>query len=118
VYEEDDLVGNAQRLGPVMTGLMSDLAARHPSVGAHRNIGLFGIVELTRDQKTKEPLAPFGGSSAEMKRLGTLFREAGLYTFTRWHTFFTNPPLCITEAQLREGFAIIDSALTEIDAML
>jgi taurine--2-oxoglutarate transaminase len=53
-----------------------------------------------------------------MKRLGTLFREAGLYTFTRWHTFFTNPPLCITEAQLREGFAIVDAALTEIDGML
>jgi taurine--2-oxoglutarate transaminase len=118
VYEEDDLIGNARRLGPVMTGLSRDLAAKHPSVGAHRNIGLFGIIELTRDQKTKEPLAPFGGTSDAMKRLGKLFREAGLYTFTRWHTFFTNPPLCITEAQLREGFAIIDSGLTEIDAML
>src|SRR6185436_8391757 len=35
VYEEDDLIGNAQRLGPVMTGLLRDLAAKHPSVGAH-----------------------------------------------------------------------------------
>jgi taurine--2-oxoglutarate transaminase len=114
VYEEDDLIGNAKRLGPVMTDLLTDLARRHPTVGAHRNIGLFGIVELVRDQKTKTPLAPFGGTSPEMKKLGALFRELGLYTFTRWHNFFTNPPLCISEAELREGFGIIDTALTRL----
>ena len=47
-----------------------------------------------------------------MKKLGALFRELGLYTFTRWHNFFTNPPLCITEAELKEGFGLIDTALT------
>jgi taurine--2-oxoglutarate transaminase len=29
---------------------------------------------------------------------------------------FTNPPLCITEEQLREGFAILDSALEVTDS--
>jgi len=115
VYEEDDLVGNARRLGPVMTALLKDLAGRHPLVGAHRNIGLFGIVELVRDQKTKEPLAPFGGTSDEMRRLSQIFRDKGLYTFTRWHSFFANPPLCITEAELREGFGIVDAALAELE---
>jgi taurine--2-oxoglutarate transaminase len=118
VYEDDDLIGNARRLGPVMRGLLEDLARRHRSVGAYRNIGLFGIVELMRNPATKEPLAPFNATSPEMKRLGQLFREKGLYTFTRWHYFFTNPPLCITEAELREGFGIIDAALTEIDALI
>jgi taurine---2-oxoglutarate transaminase len=118
VYEEDDLIGNARRLGPVMTGLLQDLAARHPTVGAHRNIGLFGIVELVRDRKTKTPLAPFGGNSAEMKQLSQLFRDEGLYTFTRWHTFFTNPPLSITEAELGEGFGMIDRALTKLESTL
>ena len=78
-------------------------------------MGLFGIVELVRDRKTKEPLAPFGGSSEEMRRLSKLFREEGLYTFTRWHTFFTNPPLSITEAELREGFTLIDRALSKLE---
>jgi taurine--2-oxoglutarate transaminase len=118
VYEEDDLIGNARRLGPVMTDLLTDLARRHPVVGAHRNIGLFGIVELVRDQKTKAPLAPFGGTSPEMKRLGALFRELGLYTFVRWHNFFTNPPLCITEEELREAFGLIDQALTQLETSL
>jgi taurine---2-oxoglutarate transaminase len=115
VYEEDDLVGNASRLGPMMTDLMTDLARRHPLVGAHRNIGLFGIVELVRDRHTKTPLAPFGGTSPEMKRLGALFRELGLYTFVRWHNFFTNPPLCISESELKEGFGLIDTALARLE---
>ena len=114
VYEEDDLIGNAKRLGPVMTGLLHDLARRHPTVGAHRNLGLFGIVELVRPG-TKTPLAAFGTTSPETRRVSQLFRELGLYTFVRWHNFFTNPPLCITDAELREGFGIIDSALTRLE---
>jgi taurine--2-oxoglutarate transaminase len=118
VYEEDDLVGNARRLGPVMEGLLRDLAGKHSLVGAHRNLGLFGIVELVRDRASRTPLAPFGGTSDEMKRLSALFRELGLYTFTRWHTFFTNPPLCISEAELREGFEIIDTALAKVESSM
>ncbi len=112
VYEDDDLIGNARRIGPVMTQLLEELAAKHPCIGVHRSLGLFGMVELVRDQRTKEPLAPFGQTSAETRRFGALLREEGLYTFVRWHTFFTNPPLCVTEEQLREGFAMIDRALT------
>jgi len=41
-----------------------------------------------------------------------------LYTFFRWHSFFTNPPLVITDAELREGFAIIDRGLTLVDSRL
>ena len=118
VYEEDDLVGNARRLGPVMEELLRGLAGKHPIIGAHRNLGLFGIVELVRDRASRTPLAPFGGTSDEMKRLSALFRELGLYTFTRWHTFFTNPPLCITEGELREGFEIIDTALATVESSM
>jgi taurine--2-oxoglutarate transaminase len=115
VYEQDHLIENARRMGRVMSGLLADLEARHPSVGAVRSIGLFGVVELVRDRKTRVPMAPFNGTSPEMKALGQEFRENGLYTFVRWNTFFTNPPLSITEAELREGFAIIDRALATTD---
>jgi taurine--2-oxoglutarate transaminase len=102
-------------MGVVMRGLLEDLKARHPSVGATRNLGLFGIVELVRDRKTLEPLAPFNGTSPEMQALGKHFRQEGLYTFVRWNTFFANPPLCITEAELQEAFAIIDKGLEITD---
>jgi taurine--2-oxoglutarate transaminase len=98
-----------------MKALLADLARKHPSVGAARSIGLFGLVELVRDRAKKTPLAPFNGTSAEMAALGKFFRQEGLYTFVRWHTFFTNPPLCITEAEMREAFAIIDCGLEITD---
>src|SRR5439155_6898010 len=94
---------------------LADLARRHPSIGAVRSIGLFGIVELVRNRETREPLAPFNGTSAEMAALGRFFRQEGLYTMVRWNSFYTNPPLSITETELREGFAIIDKALTIVD---
>jgi taurine--2-oxoglutarate transaminase len=115
VYEEDKLIENARRMGTVMRGLMEDLESKHPSVGTTRNIGLFGIFELVRNRETREPMAPFNGSSPEMQALGKFFRQEGLYTVVRWNTFFTNPPLCITEAELREAFAIIDKGLEITD---
>ncbi len=118
VYEEDGLIARAKRMGALMATLLADLAARHPSVGAVRSIGLFGIVELIRDRATREPMAAFNGSSPEMVALSKFFRQEGLYTFVRWNTFFTNPPLCISEEQLRDGFAIIDRALAITDAAL
>jgi taurine--2-oxoglutarate transaminase len=115
VYEEDHLIENARRMGALMADLMTDLALRHPSVGAVRSIGLFGLVELVRDRAKQMPLAPFNGTSDEMAALGRFFRQEGLYTFVRWNTFFTNPPLCITEDQLREAFQIIDRGLAITD---
>ncbi len=118
VYEEEGLIERAAQLGEVMTGHLDRLAERHPSVGAVRNIGLFGIVELVRDRETMEPMAPFNGTSDEMVALGKRFREEGLYTFVRWNYFFTNPPLTVSEEEMAEGFAIIDRALELTDAAI
>jgi taurine--2-oxoglutarate transaminase len=116
VYEEDKLIENARKMGAIMKSLSADLLKKHRSVGAVRSIGLFGIVELVRSRKTRQPMAPFNGTSDEMVALGKFFRENGLYTLVRWNTFFTNPPLCINEQQMREAFAIIDRGLEITDA--
>ena len=106
------MIGNAARLGPVMQRPARGARRRsHPSVGTVRNIGLFGVLELVRDRETMEPMAPFNGTRHEMKALDAHLRDDGLYTMFRWNQIFTNPPLCITEEQLGEGFAIIDRAL-------
>ena len=115
VFEEDKLVERARVTGTLMAELLADLKAKHPSVGAVRSIGLFGIVELVRNAATREPMAPFKGTSPEMAALGAFFRQEGLYTFVRWNTFFANPPLSITDAELRDGFAIIDRGLATTD---
>ena len=115
VIEEDGLIERARHTGRLMAELLKDLASRHPSVGAVRSIGLFGIIELVRNRKTMEPMAPFNGTSPEMAALSKFFRDEGLYTLVRWNYFFTNPPLPITEAELRDGFDVIDRALALTD---
>jgi taurine--2-oxoglutarate transaminase len=115
VYEEDDLIGNAARMGAVMRTHHEALAAKHPSVGAHRNIGLFGILDLVRSQDPWTPITPFNGTSDEMKAIGKFFRDNGLYVMLANNSIHTNPPLCITGEQLAEGFALIDQALDIAD---
>ncbi|HEV8596701.1 MAG TPA: aminotransferase class III-fold pyridoxal phosphate-dependent enzyme [Candidatus Dormibacteraeota bacterium] len=110
-YVEDDMVGNSRRMGEVLARHHRQLRERHACVGAARSIGLFGCLELVRDGQTLEPLAPFNGTSPEMKAVAQALVDAGMHTFVRWNTIMTNPPLCITEAQLDEGFEILDGAL-------
>jgi taurine--2-oxoglutarate transaminase len=118
VYEEDGLIEQAKVRGRLMAELLADLQRRHRCVGAVRSIGLFGVVELIRDTRTREPMAPFNSSSPEMAALAKFFREHGLFTFVRFNYFFTNPPLSITEHELREGFEIIDRGLSIVDGRL
>ena len=114
VYEDDHLIDAARRMGVVMSELLAGLQAKHPIVGAVRSIGLFGIVELVKDRASMEPLAPFNGTSEPMNKLRKIFRDEGLYTFVRMNYFFANPPLTITEEELRHGFDIFDRALSAI----
>jgi taurine---2-oxoglutarate transaminase len=115
VFEQDGLIEHAAKMGDVMARHHQELAAKHPSVGAVRNIGLFGILELVRNRETGEPMAPFNGSSPEMQALHRYVLEHGVYTILHWNQVMTNPPLCITEDQLAEGFQVLDQALEITD---
>jgi taurine---2-oxoglutarate transaminase len=115
VMEQDKIVENAAKMGSIMARHHQELAARHPSVGAVRNIGLFGILEIVRNQATGEPMAPFNGSSPEMQALLRYLLDNGVYTILHWNQVMTNPPLTITEDQLAEGFAVLDKALDITD---
>ncbi len=115
VYEEDGLIERAARMGAVLRGHHEALAARHPSVGTHRSLGLFGIIDLARRHDPYTPMTAFNGTSDEMKAVGRYLRDHGLYTMVVNNGIHTNPPLCITEEQLAEGFAIIDGALDLAD---
>jgi taurine--2-oxoglutarate transaminase len=118
VYEDDHLIENSQKQGAVLARELQKLKDKHPSIGDVRSIGLFSIVELVKDRKTREPLAPYNAKPdqmAVMNKLNAAFRENGLYTLVRWNNCFINPPLCITEEQLLEGLAIMDRALAITD---
>ena len=115
VMMEDKLVERAAGMGPVLKRMLNDLGEAHPSVGEVRSIGLFGIVELVKDRKTKEPMTPWNGSSPEMTALKKYCLDKGLFLYTHWHTVLIIPPLIITEAQLKDGFDVLDKALEITD---
>ncbi len=111
VIQEDRIVEHAAEMGPVLHRLLTDLGEQHPSVGEVRSIGLFGVIELVRNRQTKEPLAPYDGTSPEMVAVRKYLLDHGLYLYSHWHTLLIIPPLIITQEQLEEGFALLDKAL-------
>jgi taurine--2-oxoglutarate transaminase len=115
VMRSDRLVERAASMGAVLRRFLTDLGEQHPSVGEVRSIGLFGVIELVRDRRTKEPMAPFNGTSPEMVALRKYLLDHGLFLYTHWHTVLVIPPLIITEEQLAEGFAVLDKALEITD---
>jgi taurine--2-oxoglutarate transaminase len=115
VLKTDKIVEHAAAMGPVLRRMLNDLGEAHPSVGEVRLIGLFGIIELVRDRKTKEPMAPWNGTSPEMAAFKNYCFDHGLYLDIHWHTALIIPPLIITEEQLAEGVKILDKALAITD---
>lgn len=116
VMKEDRLVEKARETGRVMADMLQELVDRHPSVGEVRSIGLFGIIELVKNRKTKEPMAPFNGSSSEMAAFRKFLLDHGVFASIHWHTVLLIPPLIITPDQLADGFSVIDEALRITDS--
>jgi taurine--2-oxoglutarate transaminase len=115
VMKDDGVVEHAAEMGPILNRMLKDLGEAHPSVGDTRNIGLFGIIELVKNRKTKEPMAPWNSSSPEMAALRKYCTDNGLYIYTHWHTVLIIPPLIINADQLKEGFDVLDKALEITD---
>ena len=72
-------------------------------MGDVRSIRFFGVIELVTNGETKNPLP-----ASEMTKVGAYLKEHGLYHFAPGNLLFTNPPLIITEPELKEAFEIID----------
>jgi taurine--2-oxoglutarate transaminase len=115
VIREQKLVEHAAEIGDQLADNLAELKSRHASIGDVRSIGLFGAIELVRDRKTREPMAPFNGKSPEMTQLREKLLEKGLYLYTHWNNLLIIPPLIITEKELNDGLSIIDQALEITD---
>jgi taurine--2-oxoglutarate transaminase len=118
IYEDDNLIENAKEMGKYIDEQVNLLKLKHLSIGDWRNTGLLGCIELVKNRKTKEPMAPFNAKPDEMtimNKVGAKIKELGMYTFVRWSYIFIAPPLCITKEQIDEGLAIISQAITVAD---
>jgi taurine--2-oxoglutarate transaminase len=112
---EEGMVENAAKIGAeVIKPLLEDLMAKHKVIGEIRGLGVFWAIELVKDRVTHEPLAPYGGSSPAMGELMAACKKAGMIPFMNFNRIHICPPCNVSEAEVREGFAILDNALTSI----
>ncbi len=119
VMEEERVVEQAAHLGAtVLEPGLRELAERHPSVGEVRGLGVFWALELVRSKETREPLVPYNASGADnapMAAFGAACKKRGLWPFINMNRTHVVPPCNITEAEAKEGLAVLDEALTVAD---
>ena len=114
--EADHIVEHARHLGEfVLAPALEEMAAAHPLIGDVRGRGMFFALEFVTDRATKEPLAPYGQSSAPMNELIAACRAEGLLVFANFNRIHIVPPCVITEDELRDGLARFERALSTID---
>jgi 4-aminobutyrate aminotransferase len=104
---EGGYMQNAAEVGHYCLEKLTDIQSRHPSIGVVRGIGLMIGIEFVKDRETREP--------AEALRDVIVDRafEKGLLTLgCGSSTIRVSPPLCITRAEIDEGLAILEEAIT------
>ena len=115
--EREGIIDNARRIGDeVLRPGLAALAQAHPVIGEVRGLGVFFALELVTDRATREPLAPYGASSAPMNDLVAACRREGLLIFNNFNRIHVVPPCTITDDEAREGLARLDRALRVVDA--
>jgi taurine--2-oxoglutarate transaminase len=119
IFKDEGIVEHARALGTDVIGpSLDEIAARHPSVGEVRGLGVFWAIELVRDRATREPLVPFnasGAAAAPMAEFATACKQRGLWPFIHFNGTHVVPPCTISADELHKGFAILDEALTVAD---
>lgn len=114
---EEKIVENASRIGRDVLGPgLADLADRHPIIGEARGLGVFWALDLVKNRDTKEPLAPYGGSSPAMTQLVTECKARGLMPFTNFNRMHVVPPCTVSDAEAAEGLEILDEVFTLMDS--
>ncbi|MGP3707778.1 aspartate aminotransferase family protein [Gordonia paraffinivorans] len=114
---EEKIVESAARIGDDVLGPgLRALAEKHPSVGEVRGLGVFWAIELVANPTTREPLAPYGGSSPAMNEVLAACKANGLLPFANYNRIHAAPPCTVSDDEAREGLAILDTVLDVADA--
>jgi len=115
-FEDEGIVENAARIGEeVLRPGVAELQKKHRIIGEARGTGVFFALDLVTDRATKEPLAPYGGSSPAMNEILAAARGEGLLVGSNYHRIHLVPPCTITPDEAREGLRRLDAALAVAD---
>lgn len=114
---EEGVIENAARIGKeILEPGLRELAERHPVIGEVRGLGVFWALDLVTDRATREPLAPYGGSSPAMAALVAESKKRGLLPFTNYNRLHVVPPCTVSDAEAKDGLAILDEVFAVVDS--
>lgn len=114
--QDEHIVENARRIGDeVLRPGLEELASTHKIIGDVRGMGVLFALDLVTDRATKEPLAPYGGSSPAINEILAACRHERLLIFNNFHRLHVVPPCTITDDETRDGLARLDRALAVAD---
>ena len=111
MLEDGAIVANGRRVGAAMLSALSDVADRHPLVGDVRGVGMLMALELVTDRATKSPIPP-----ATARRLVTALARRGVLVAGGGAVLRITPPLVIEEEMALAAVALLDEALSEVEA--
>jgi len=115
VMKEEKIVEAAAEIGEKVIGpALRELAKKHKIIGEVRGQGVFWALDLVTDRATRAPLAPYGGTSPAMGEVVAECKKRGLMPFSNFNRIHVVPPCNVSEAEVREGIAILDEALSTI----
>lgn len=115
--KEEKIIENAASIGENVLGPgLRALAEKHPVIGEVRGLGVFWALDLVTNRETREPLAPYGGTSQAMTDLTVACKTRGLMPFANFNRMHVVPPCVVTESEAREGLEILDQAFGDIDS--
>jgi 4-aminobutyrate aminotransferase len=109
---DEKLAERAERVGGVLAEQLRGVGGRQPMIGEVRGRGLALGVDLVSDPESREPV-PVTTTAKVIYRayqLGAVFFYVGL----RGNVLEFTPPLTLSEAEAREGAALVDQALTDV----
>jgi taurine--2-oxoglutarate transaminase len=115
VMKEEKIVEAAAEIGEKVIGpALHELAKKHKVIGEVRGQGVFWALDLVTDRASRTPLAPYGGTSPAMGEVVAECKKRGLMPFSNFNRIHVVPPCNVSEAEVREGIAILDEALSTI----
>jgi 4-aminobutyrate aminotransferase/(S)-3-amino-2-methylpropionate transaminase len=108
IFERDNLLERAERLGMRLMDHLRGLQARHPQVGEARGLGAMTALELVRDRDSREPAADLADSVvAGARERGLILLKAGLHG----NVIRILVPLNIEDDLLDTALGILDESL-------
>ena len=116
IIEDEDPLGNCNRMGDRMMGNLQALMEKHKVIGDVRGKGLFLGAELVEDRATKEPVAEKLAQQvvAECGAMGALIGVTNRSIPGRNNTLCFSPALIATESDIDEITNAVDVALGKV----